>query len=139
MAEVYGFKFPEDLLYDAEKHVWAKLENGNVITLGITDLGQYMIGRIFAVEPKEIGAKINSRTPVFTLESAKWVGKFRFPVEGEVIDVNKELIDHPEKINEDPYNAWIVKIKVEKIPQNFKPFSEVKSYFEKEGERIAKR
>ncbi|ARM76774.1 glycine cleavage system protein H [Acidianus manzaensis] len=138
MTEVYGFKFPEDLLYDAEKHVWAKVE-GNVITLGITDLGQYMIGRIFSVEAKSVGDKVNSRTPVFTLESAKWVGKFRFPMEGEIIDINKDLTEHPEKINEDPYGAWIVKVKVENVPNNFKPLSEVKNYFEKEGQRIAKR
>lgn len=138
MAELYGFKFPEDLLYDAEKHVWAKVE-GDVITLGITDLGQYMIGKIFEVEVKEVGSKVNSRTPIFTLESAKWVGKFRFPLEGEVIDVNKEVVQHPEKINQDPYGSWIVKVKVTKLPTNFKPLTEVKEYFEKEAQRIAKR
>ncbi|AEB94767.1 MAG: glycine cleavage system protein H [Metallosphaera sp.] len=137
--EINGFSFPEELLYDPEKHVWLKLD-GNLATLGITDLGQYMTGKIFQVSTKNVGDKITSRTPVFTIESAKWVGKFRFPITGEVIEVNKEVIDNSGLLNEDPYKNWIVKIKVDSIDRNaFKPLSEVIQLFEREAGRIVKR
>ncbi|MCG3108088.1 Glycine cleavage system H protein [Metallosphaera sp. J1] len=136
--QINGFSFPEDLLYDPEKHVWAKLE-GNVLTLGVTDLGQYMTGKIFQVSAKNVGEKINPRTPVFTVESAKWIGKFRFPIQGEVIEVNKRVLDNASLLNDDPYGSWIVKIRVEEMDRNsFKPLSEVKEIFEKEASRIAK-
>ncbi|AWS00104.1 glycine cleavage system protein H [Metallosphaera hakonensis] len=136
--QISGFSFPDDLLYDAEKHVWAKIE-GNVITLGITDLGQYMTGKIFQVSAKNVGEKVNPRTPIFTVESAKWVGKFRFPIHGEVIEVNNKVLDNANFLNEDPYGTWIVKIRVEELDKKvFKPIGEVKEIFEKEASRIAR-
>ncbi|QKQ99237.1 glycine cleavage system protein H [Metallosphaera tengchongensis] len=136
--EIKGFSFPEELLYDSEKHVWAKVE-GQYVTLGITDLGQYMTGKIFQVTAKNVGEKIGPRTPVFTLESAKWVGKFRFPIKGEIVEVNQEALDNPGKVNEKPYDTWIVRIKVEEMEREaFKPLEQVRSEFEREASRVAK-
>ena len=135
-----NFYFPDELLYDTEKHIWIKIEE-NIITVGITDMGQYVAGKIFQVTSKDVGEKVNSRSNLFTLESAKWIGKFRLPIEGEVIQVNQEVISNPSKINEDPYSAWIVKVKVEKpegVKERFKDVNQAIPEFQKEASRLVR-
>ncbi|BBG23518.1 Glycine cleavage system H protein [Sulfuracidifex tepidarius] len=138
--KVGNFSFPDDLLYDTEKHVWIKVE-GNVVTVGITDIGQYIAGKIFQVTVKEVNEKVNPRSNLFTLESAKWIGKFRLPLDGEVIDTNKEVVDDPSKINKDPYSAWIVKVKVSNPEQVKSKFKDIKASlpdFEREASRLVR-
>lgn len=134
---INGFEFPEDLLYYPEEHVWIKAE-GDVITVGITSLGQYMAGKIFEVSTKSKGEKVNQRTVVFTLESAKWVGKFRLPVEGEIVEVNESVVKNPALLNEKPYEAWIIKIKGKYDDKKFKKLQEVSKLFEAESSRVVR-
>ncbi len=139
--KVLGFNFPDDLLYDTEKHIWIRIENDNVISIGITDLGQYMAGKIFQVTVKNKGEKISSRTIIFSLESAKWIGKIRLPIEGEVFDVNDKVIKDPSLINQSPYDNWIVKVKVDDVStvkNKFKTINEAYKQFEEEAKRIAR-
>ncbi|BFH72401.1 glycine cleavage system protein H [Sulfurisphaera javensis] len=132
--QVEGFDFPDDLYYYPEEHVWLKIE-GDIITVGITSLGQYMAGKIFQVTTKNKGEKVNSRSVLFTLESAKWIGKFRLPVEGEIIDVNEEVIKNPTLLNEKPYEAWIIKIKGA-VKGKIMPVSEAIKLFENDAKRV---
>jgi len=134
---ISGFEFPEDLLYDDEKHVWIKKE-GEEIKVGITSLGQYMAGKIFQVSTKEEGEDVTPRSNIFSVESAKWIGKFRLPIKGKIVGINKEVIDTPGLINEKPYEAWIVKIKVEKFTENLKTLDEVIDKFKAEAEKVAR-
>jgi glycine cleavage system H lipoate-binding protein len=134
---ISGFDFPEDLLYDEEKHVWVK-EEGDEIKVGITSLGQYMAGKIFQVSTKNEGEEVTPRSTIFSVESAKWIGKFRLPINGKIIEVNKEVIDNPGIINEKPYDAWIVKIKVESFTKKLKTLSEAAEKFKEEAERVAR-
>ncbi len=138
--KIGSFSFPEDLLYDPEKHVWIRIEN-DTVTVGITDMGQYIAGKIFQVTAKEVKERVSSRTNLFTLESAKWIGKFRLPLEGEVTDVNKEVITDPSNINKNPYGAWIVKVKVdnpEQVKSKFKDLKASLPEFEKEASRLVR-
>lgn len=132
--QVEGFDFPDNLLYYPEEHVWLKTE-GEIITIGITSLGQYMAGKIFQVTTKNKGEKVNSKTVVFTLESAKWIGKFRLPIEGEIIEINEEVLKNPALLNEKPYEAWIVKIKGN-IKGKVLPVSEAVKIFENDAKRV---
>jgi glycine cleavage system H lipoate-binding protein len=141
MMKILSFNFPDDLLYEPEKHLWIKIEDNNVISVGLTDLGQYMAGKIFQVTTKSKGEKINSRTVIFSLESAKWVGKFRLPIEGEIVDVNEEVTRNPSLINQNPYESWIVKIKINDIgviKNVFKTIQEVYKQFEEEAKRVVR-
>ncbi|BCU69133.1 glycine cleavage system protein H [Stygiolobus caldivivus] len=134
---INGFEFPEDLLYYPEEHVWIKIE-GDIITVGITSLGQYMAGKIFEVSTKNKGEKINSRSVIFTLESAKWVGKFRLPLEGEIVEVNEAVIKNPALLNDNPYEAWIVKVKGVYDDKKLKKIDEVSKLFEAESSRVVR-
>ncbi|MEM4138991.1 MAG: glycine cleavage system protein H, partial [Sulfolobaceae archaeon] len=133
-----GFEFPEELLYDPEKHIWVSL-NENIAIIGITSLGQYLAGKIFQISVKEKGSIVTPRTIIFTIESAKWIGRFRLPVEGVVLEINEEVIKKPEIINKDPYKAWIIKIYVNNLNEfrnSLKKIHEVKKNFEDEIRRL---
>ncbi|MEM1629855.1 MAG: glycine cleavage system protein H [Saccharolobus sp.] len=139
--KILNFNFPDDLLYEPEKHLWVKIEDNNIISIGVTDLGQYIAGKIFQVVTKNKGEKVNSRTIIFSLESAKWIGKFRLPISGEIVDVNEQVIKNPSLINQSPYENWIVKIKIdnmETVKNVFKKIQEVYKQFEEEAKRIVR-
>lgn len=127
--EIEGFKFPDDLLYDPERHIWVRRE-GDHLTIGITDLGQYMAGRLFGLEVNTEG-KFTRRTPVFSVESAKWIGKYRLPFDGEVREVNREVVSDPGRINQDAYGSWIVKVVPENMDEALSKFKDINASAER--------
>lgn len=102
---------PADLKYTKE-HEWVRIE-GDVATFGITDHAQEALGDIVFVELPETGADVDAGGAFVVVESVKAVSDAYAPVTGEVIAVNEELEDEPEKINTDPYGSgWIAKIRM---------------------------
>jgi len=101
----------EELLYSKE-HEWARQENGEVIE-GITDYAQSELSDIVYIELPEEGIEVRKGEALGTIEAVKTVSDLCAVLSGTIIEVNKELEDHPELINKDPYDAgWIVRIKV---------------------------
>ncbi len=101
---------PEGLKY-AETHEWVKVED-DVAIVGITAHAAEQLGEIVFVELPEEGDSFSAGDDAANVESAKAVGEVKAPVSGEVIEVNEELDDEPEKINEIPYEAFLFKIKI---------------------------
>ncbi len=125
----------EGLLY-TESDEWLKGE-GDTVILGITDYAQKKLRYIVSVELPEVGRKVGKGEAVVTLESVKAVADAFSPVEGEVTEVNEELIDEPDLINKDPYGrGWLVKIKVASPPdpsEFLSPEAYAEKIKEKEG------
>ena len=112
MATVRGCNIPEDRYYWVEKHVWARLEADNMVTIGITDVAQNMAKGIVNATPKDAGRTVQKGKSAGTLESGKWVGPVTSPVTGEIAEVNEMMKGKPSLINSDPYGAgWFVRIK----------------------------
>jgi glycine cleavage system H protein len=102
---------PADLKYTRE-HEWVRIE-GDVATFGITDHAQEALGDIVFVELPETGTDINAGEAFVVVESVKAVSDAYAPVAGEIIAVNEELEDEPEKVNTDPYGSgWIARIRM---------------------------
>jgi glycine cleavage system H protein len=102
---------PKDLRYSSE-HTWAKVD-GDMATVGITDFAQSELGDVVFVELPEKGRKIKQGEVFGVIESVKAVSDLHTPVSGEVVNVNQELEDTPEKVNEDPYGeGWIIQVKL---------------------------
>jgi glycine cleavage system H protein len=99
---------PKELLY-TKSHEWVKLE-GNVATIGLTDFAQDSLGDLVFVNLPEAGDSVEAGGVMADVESVKAVSDVYSPVSGDVVEINKELLDAPEKINEDPYGAWLVKV-----------------------------
>jgi glycine cleavage system H protein len=103
--------YPEDLKYHAE-HDWARID-GDTAVVGITWYAQDSLGEIVFFDPPQIGATLTKDQPYAEIESVKAVSDVIAPLSGEIVEVNGELADAPEKVNHDPYgDGWLVKIKL---------------------------
>jgi glycine cleavage system H protein len=109
MKELNELVFNEDFRY-TEEHEWVSTA-GDTLMVGISDYAQDQLGDIVFVEMPEVGAVFGRGEQFGTLESVKAVSELYLPVGGEVVAVNEALGDAPELINQDPYGAWIIKIK----------------------------
>lgn len=118
----YGCALPDDLLYDVERHVWIRLEDGDAV-LGMTDVAQTLCGRFVHVTWRRPGRHVARGRPLAVIESAKWVGPFPSPLTGEIIAVNEPAFAADIAIaNRDPYGAgWLVRLRPasleEELPQ----------------------
>lgn len=103
--------FPSELKYTAD-HEWVKVE-GSVATVGITDFAQGELGDVVFVEIETVGESIDSGEVFGTVEAVKTVSDLFMPVDGEIVEMNEDLEDNPEKVNEDPYgDGWMIKIQL---------------------------
>lgn len=107
--------YPTDLLYHAE-HDWARVE-GDVATFGITWYAQDSLGDVVFFDPPEIGAAITANGSYGELESVKAVSDLIAPLDGEVVEVNQAVVDTPELVNSQPYDAWLVKVRMSDTSQ----------------------
>ncbi|MFJ4398368.1 glycine cleavage system protein GcvH [Pseudomonas sp. NPDC089396] len=101
---------PADLRF-AESHEWARLESDGSVTVGISDHAQEALGDVVFVELAEVGKTFAAGDAAGVVESVKAASDIYAPVSGEVIAVNEALADNPEQLNEEPYGAWIFKLK----------------------------
>jgi glycine cleavage system H protein len=100
----------EGLLY-SESHEWVKVE-GNIAVIGVSDFAQAEMGDITYVDLPSEGDDFDKGEDFGALESVKASSDLYAPVSGNVVEVNTALEETPEKINEDPYGAWIIKIEM---------------------------
>ncbi len=98
------------LKYSA-KHTWARVEDGFAY-VGITDFAQDQLGEVLFVEMPELEDELTAGESFGVVESSKVASDLIAPVNGEVVEINEKLDDEPELINEDPYDSWIVKVKL---------------------------
>ena len=109
-------QIPKELKY-TENHEWVKVD-GEIATVGITDHAQSELGDIIFIEFPEINDLFERMEPFGTIEAVKTVADLFSPLNGKIIEINKELEDSPELVNSDPYEkGWIVKVSVDKLDQ----------------------
>jgi glycine cleavage system H protein len=103
-------ELPGDLLYTNE-HEWLRKEEDGSVTIGITDHAQGALGDLVYVELPEVGQSVEAGGEMAVVESVKAASDVYAPISGEVMAVNEDLSDDPEKINADPYgDGWIVRM-----------------------------
>ena len=101
---------PDNLKY-TKTHEWARLEDDGLVAVGITHHAQDLLGDMVFVESPQVGSRVEAGTECGVVESVKAAADVYAPLSGEVVAVNKELEGAPEKINQDPYEAWMFKIR----------------------------
>ena len=105
--------YPDDLKYHRE-HDWARIE-GDTATLGITWYAQDALGEIVHYEAPEEGATLARDESYGEVESVKAVSDLIAPLSGEVVEVNRKVVDEPETINEGPYgDGWLLRLRLSK-------------------------
>jgi glycine cleavage system H protein len=108
----YACDIPEDLTYDIERDVWIRFE-GEIATLGMTDVAQTRCGKFAALSFREVGKKVAQGKALVTIESAKWVGPFPAPFSCEIVATNEEAFAKNILLtNKEPYaDGWLVKVR----------------------------
>lgn len=112
MPVVKGCNLPDDLLYDVDNNIWFKELGDGTVKLGMTAVATAMAGQLVAFTPKKPGKAIDAGKSCATVESGKWVGPAKSAAGGEVVEVNKSLVDTPKLANDDPYDkGWMIVLK----------------------------
>ena len=101
---------PTELRY-TDQHEWLRAEADGTYTIGITDHAQDALGDVVFVQNPAVGRKVKKGEEVGAIESVKAAADIYAPLSGEIVAVNQTLEDAPEKVNEDPYGAWMFRVK----------------------------
>jgi glycine cleavage system H protein len=102
---------PAELKY-AKSHEWVRV-NGDSAVVGITDHAQHELTDVVFVELPEVGRKIKASEPCAVVESVKTASDIYSPLSGEVVEVNKAVVDNPGLVNTEPYGGgWFFKVRL---------------------------
>jgi glycine cleavage system H protein len=101
--------YPTDLKYTKD-HEWVRFDDADA-AVGITDFAQRQLGDVVFVELPEIGRQLKQHEVFGTIESVKAVSELFSPVSGEVVAVNSDLGNHPERVNTAAHETWMIKIR----------------------------
>jgi len=102
---------PAELRYSSD-HEWIR-QDGNVVTIGITEYAQDSLGDVVFVEVPEQGSEVSIGDSFTEVESTKSVSDIYAPVSGTIAAVNEALDGQPELLNSDPYGeGWICSIEM---------------------------
>ncbi len=102
--------YPQDFKYTKD-HEWVQV-SGSEGRIGITDYAQKQLGDIVYLDLPEPGKIVKKGQVLGTVESVKAVSEIFAPVSGEVVKVNKELTEKPEKVNAEPHESWMVAVRL---------------------------
>ena len=103
-------KHPENLKYTAS-HEWVRAEQDGTLTIGITAHAQEALGDLVFIELPQVGRKLAAEEACVVVESVKAASDVYAPAAGEVVAVNEALVAAPASLNQDPYAAWLFRIK----------------------------
>ena len=104
---------PSELKYTAS-HEWVRNEGNGIVTVGITEHAQELLGDMVFVELPEVDDEISTGDDVAVAESVKAASDIYAPITGTVVEINEELEDSPETVNADAFDAgWLFKVKIE--------------------------
>ena len=108
---VGGFLVPENV-YFHPGHAWAKAERGDILSLGIDDFGQKLLGPIQSVQTPEVGARVKQGERVWTFQVNGQAIDMLSPVDGEIVAVNDDVLQSPEQIRKDPFGkGWLMTVR----------------------------
>ncbi len=102
----------------SKEHEWAVIRGGLVV-IGISDFAQKQLGDIVSIELPKSGTKFKQMQAMAIVDSIKASSDIYCPISGEIVEINEGLLEHPEWVNQSPYElGWMVKIK----PSDIKEF-----------------
>jgi glycine cleavage system H protein len=119
----------QDAIKFTKQHEWVVIRNGIAI-IGISDFAQSQLGDIVSIELPKVGSRFKQTQAMAIVDSVKASSDIFCPLSGEVSEINENLSEHPELINQSPYESgWIVKIR----PSNPSDFDSLMTKQEYEG------
>ncbi|NKY27585.1 glycine cleavage system protein GcvH [Nocardia gamkensis] len=101
---------PAELKY-TDAHMWARPERDGTLAVGLTDHAQQNLGTILFVTTPGVGTFVGTGEAVGAVEAVSAIAEMYSPARGVVVQVNPAIADDPEQVNNDPYAAWLFKIR----------------------------
>ena len=101
---------PADLKY-TRSHEWVRAEADGIVTVGISDHAQELLGDLVFIELPEVGRELAAEQEAAVVESVKAAADVYAPLTGIVVEVNQAAVDAPELVNQDAYAAWLFRLK----------------------------
>ncbi len=117
---------PENLKY-TDSHQWVREDADGTVAVGITEHAQDQLGDVVFVQNPAPGRRVEQGEECALIESVKAAADIHAPVSGEIVAANGELEDAPENINQDPYAAWLFRIRPES-PAELAALLDAKAY-----------
>jgi glycine cleavage system H protein len=139
---VDGFHVPEHISYHSG-HSWLKCERKNVVRVGADDFAAALMGKVERIELPKPGQWIRQGQKVLTFFRGGQKTEMVSPTEGEVMEVNTEVLNNPATMRDDPYGkGWLVAIHVpdeENTTRNLVPNTLVSDWMREAVERLYSR
>ena len=115
-----GFLLP-DQFYFHPGHTWAAVDTGDMVTVGIDDFAQKLVGKVNAVQLPQVGSTIRQGETAWELQVDSKTIPMLAPVDGKVVAINKDILKSPDGINGDSYGSgWLVKVHSPRLSANLK-------------------
>ena len=119
-AWVAGYQMPEALYYH-RGHTWARPLDADTVLIGVDDFARRLIGPAATVKAPSRGDWVHQGGRAFALKVDGKVAELVSPVEGEVVEVNRDLAEKPGLASEDPYGrGWVLKVKAPNLANNLR-------------------
>ncbi|MGC2205012.1 MAG: hypothetical protein WA719_03695 [Thermoplasmata archaeon] len=111
--EIDGCPLPEDRLYDLENDVWYRLEeDGTSARVGLLGPLVWFAGPFVSVAFRPVEGTVGRGRSVATVESTRYTGAVRLPVDAVVVERNPAIVGRPRLLNDSPYDAgWVVRVR----------------------------
>jgi len=139
LARIAGFLAPDNLRYHAG-HAWLQRERPNLVRAGADEFAAALAGDISKIELPKPGQWIRQGQKAFTLHRNGETAEMVSPIEGEVIEVNQEVVKNPSLLRNDPYGrGWLMTVNVpdeESTTRNLIPKSLVRNWMCDAVERL---
>ncbi len=108
---VAGYQLPEQLHYH-RGHTWARVVGPDTVAIGLDDFSRRLVGKAEGIELPTVGAYVRQGGRGATIETDGRAADVIAPIDGEVVQINPELADHPNLISDDPYGrGWLFKVR----------------------------
>jgi len=119
-AWVAGYQMPEALYYH-RGHTWARPLDADTVLVGLDDFARRLIGPAAVVKAPSRGEWLHQGGRAFAMKIDGKTAELVSPIEGEVVDVNRDLAAKPELAGEDPYGrGWVLKVKAPQLAANLR-------------------
>ena len=110
MTTVGGFKAPAHLAYHPG-HTWAMKESRQVVRIGLDDFAARVMGQIDQIDLPARGRWLRQGERGWTISRGSHRFEMLSPIEGEVIDINPEILRNPSLAHDHPYDlGWLVAV-----------------------------
>jgi glycine cleavage system H protein len=119
-AWVAGYQMPESLYYH-RGHTWARPLDADTVLVGLDDFARKLIGTAESLRLPVRGDWLHQGGRAFGVKLDGKGADLVSPVEGEVVEVNREVLERPTVVSEDPYGkGWVMRVKAPNLTANLR-------------------